>query len=214
MQVDLTWRGLGQDPRDLKPSRGLVFSSLFVSPCLGLVCGMCPSIETARLVLRGHTEADLPALAAMWAHPDVVRHVTRTPSTLKESWFRLLRYRGLWPVLGYGYWCVAERESGRYVGDVGFADFRRETDPPVSGIPKAGWVLSPWAHGRGLGGEAVSAVFDWLDRAIQPKRVVCMISDENLPSIKIARRNGFVAAGAVTLAGDKIPLWSRERSNR
>ncbi len=170
---------------------------------------MCPRIETPRLILRAHAEEDLSDVAAMWADPVVVRHITGRPSTLHESWFRLLRYRGLWPVLGYGYWCVCDRQTGRYVGDVGFADFRRETEPSMSGVPEAGWVLSSTAHGRGLGSEAVTAALAWLDRESGPRRVVCLIAEGNVASTRIAARNGFAASGAVRLNGEDIPLWSR-----
>ena len=178
-----------------------------------LGCGMCPRLETARLVLRAHAQEDFPALAEMWASPEVVRHISGSPSTPGESWSRLLRYRGLWGVLGYGYWCVCERATGRYVGDVGFADFRRETRPSIAGVPEAGWVLSPWAHGQGFGGEAVTAALDWLDREILPDRIVCLISDGNVASIRLAMRNGFAAAGRVMLAAEEVPLWSRDKTS-
>jgi len=44
----------------------------------------------------------------------------------------LLRYAGHWALAGYGYWIVEERESGRPVGEVGLADFRREISPPLA----------------------------------------------------------------------------------
>ena len=86
----------------------------------------------------------------MWADPTVVRHIGGKPSSLEESWSRLLRYGGLWSLLGYGYWLVEERGSGAFVGEVGFADFRRELEPGFAGAPEAGWVLTAAARGRGL----------------------------------------------------------------
>src|SRR3954471_2867828 len=62
--------------------------------------------------MRGHALADLAGSAAMWADPAVVRHITGKPSTPEESWSRLLRYGGLWTLLGFGYWLVEEREVG------------------------------------------------------------------------------------------------------
>ena len=94
-------------------------------------CVRAPRLETARLVLRAHDGNDLDAIFAMWSHPDVVRHITGKPSTREECWARILRYGGLWPVVGYGYWAVVEKESGRFIGDVGIADFRRDMEPAI-----------------------------------------------------------------------------------
>ncbi len=172
---------------------------------------MCPRIETPRLRLRAHREEDFADIAAMWADPAVVRHVTGVPSTPKESWFRMLRYRGLWSVLGFGYWCVRDRDTGRYVGDVGFADFRRETEPSIAGLPEAGWVLASWAQGGGRASEAVGAALRWLDRETAHREAVCLIARENGASARIAAKHGFAAAGVVTLDAVGIPLWRRDR---
>ncbi len=62
----------------------------------------------------------------------------------------MLRYGGLWNLLGFGYWAVEEKASGRFVGDVGFGMFQREIVPSYGEAPEAGWVLAPWCHGQGL----------------------------------------------------------------
>lgn len=173
-----------------------------------------PRIETTRLVLTEHSRDDLDPLAAMWADPDVVRHIGGKPSSRQESWTRLLRNRGLWPILGYGYWAVRERRTGRFVGEVGFADFQRATRPPIGGMPEAGWVLATWAHGIGYASEAVAAALTWLDQARRFHEVVCLIDNGNAASLRIAMKNGFLPAGEVELGEATIPLYSRHRGNR
>jgi RimJ/RimL family protein N-acetyltransferase len=106
-----------------------------------------PPIDTARLTLRGHKAGDIDESAALWADPMVVRHIGGRPFSREESWTRLLRYAGHWALLGFGYWVVRERSSGRFVGEVGLADYRRDLVPAIEGTPEAGWVLAPWAHG-------------------------------------------------------------------
>jgi RimJ/RimL family protein N-acetyltransferase len=150
-----------------------------------------PVLQTERLVLRGHTLADFDECLAVWADPLVTRYVGGRPSTEEETWARVLRYGGLWPLLGYGYWAVRERETGRYVGDVGLADFRREVTPPLGSDPEAGWVLAAWAHGRGFATEAVRAVLAWSDAHLAAPRTVCLIAPENAASIHVAQKCGF-----------------------
>lgn len=65
-----------------------------------------PAIDTPRLALRAHTVDDFADCVALWANPDVTRHITGTPSTPEATWARLLRYAGHWTLLGYGYWAV------------------------------------------------------------------------------------------------------------
>jgi RimJ/RimL family protein N-acetyltransferase len=125
-----------------------------------------PTIETERLVLRAHRASDFDAVAAMWGDAEVARFIGGSPSTRQESWFRMLRYAGLWPMVGFGYWAIADRAKGRFLGDVGFADFQRGM-PELDGVPEVGWALVPHAWGRGVATEAVQAVLAWSD-ASQP----------------------------------------------
>ena len=150
-----------------------------------------PTIETARLTLRGHVPADLADSAALWGDPAVTRYIGGRPSTEEEVWARLLRYVGHWSALGFGYWVVVERASGRFVGEVGLADFRRAIVPSFGGAPEAGWVLAPRAHGRGLATEAVRAALTWYEATFGPTRTVCMIDPDHAASLRVADRCGF-----------------------
>jgi RimJ/RimL family protein N-acetyltransferase len=167
--------------------------------------------ETERLRLRPHTAADQGDLAAMWGDERVARHIGGRVSTTQESWARLLRYAGLWPLLGYGYWAVEERATGRFVGDVGLADFRREMTPPLRS-PEAGWVLAPWAHGRGFATEAVRAVLAWSDEHLQSASTVCIIDAGHAASIRVAVKCGYVESGRATYMGDAIAIFERPRT--
>ncbi len=108
-------------------------------------------------------------MLATWQDPVVVKYFGGVPSTPEECWARLLRYAGLWRLLGFGYWRIRERATGRFVGEVGLAEFRRDIVPNVMGWPEAGWVLAPWAHGRGFAREAAEAIFAWADAALEVK---------------------------------------------
>jgi RimJ/RimL family protein N-acetyltransferase len=156
---------------------------------------MAPTIDTDRLTLRGHALTDFTDSAAMWGDPEVTRHIAGRPSTEEEAWGRLLRYAGMWPLLGIGYWVVRERASGRFVGEVGLSHFHRDITPSFDGAPEAGWAVARWAQGRGFATEALGAVLNWADQSL-PKsgttaRTVCMIGPHNLASIRVAEKLGF-----------------------
>jgi|SRR5579883_2641474 RimJ/RimL family protein N-acetyltransferase len=171
---------------------------------------VAPTLETERLRLRAYRREDFPALAATWGDPLVVRHILGRASTEEETWARLLRYAGLWPLLGYGYWAVEERSTGRFVGDVGFADFHRDMTPSFAGAPEAGWVLASWAHGKGFATEAVRAAHAWSDaNLVAVGHTVCMIVPENAASIRVAIKCGYAPDGRATYKGHEDLLFRR-----
>lgn len=171
--------------------------------------GQAPALDTPRLAMRAHVVSDFEDSFALWSDPRTVRHIGGTPSTRDRAWQRLLTFAGLWPLVGFGYWAVRERETGAYVGEVGFADFHRGTDPAFDGEPEMGWVLSPAMHGKGYATEAVRAALDWADRALPHPRVVCMIAPGNAPSIAVARKVGFADWTRTVFNGDDTLLFQR-----
>lgn len=170
---------------------------------------MAPILETERLRLRPHRVEDLADLAAMWSNPDVTRHIGGRPSTTEESWSRLVRYAGLWALLGFGYWVIEERATGRFAGETGFADFKREMTPSLEGAPEAGWVVAPWAHGRGFATEAVRAALAWGDAHLRSRRTVCIIDPDNAPSIRVAGKCGYVEYAHGSYKGSPSILFQR-----
>jgi RimJ/RimL family protein N-acetyltransferase len=152
---------------------------------------VCPTLETTRLILRGHTPADYDASAAMWADEIVVRHIGGRPSTRTQAWGRVLNYAGLWAMLGFGYWAIEERSSGAFIGEVGFADFKRDIALSMRDVPEIGWALVSATHGKGYATEAVGAAIVWGDANLPSARTVCMITPENAASIRVAQKNGF-----------------------
>lgn len=168
-------------------------------------------IETNRLILRPHELSDFSDIRAMWADKAVVRHVYTTPQTDAESWLRLLRYRGHWDLLGYGYWAVTDKNSGAFLGDVGFADNRRAVEPSFNGMPEAGWVMAAHAHGRGLAREAVEAALVWLETYTGAPITVAMISQNNEQSLRFARALGYRKLRNCRHESEDMEIWERNQ---
>ena len=150
-----------------------------------------PILETGRLRLRPFRAADLEPMAASLADPEVVRHLSGKPQSREDSWRRLLAVPGQWIMLGYGYWAVERREDGGWVGQVGFADYKRDMTPSIEGLPEMGWIFAAPAHGRGYASEAVAAALAWADETLRAPDIPAIISPENAPSIRVAEKAGF-----------------------
>ena len=171
-----------------------------------------PRLETPRLVLRGHGLDDFDASAAMWSDPAVVRYISDgKPSTREEAWDRILRYPGLWHFLGFGYWAVEDKSTGAFIGEVGFADYRREMEPSLEGRPEVGWVLKTAAHGQGFATEAAHRIVDWADTYLDARETVCIFDPRHAASIRVAKKIGYVEIDTTTYKDKSLLVMERAK---
>jgi RimJ/RimL family protein N-acetyltransferase len=170
-----------------------------------------PVIETERLKLRGHRLEDFALCAAMWADPEVTRYIGGKPHTEEESWARLLRYSGHWALLGFGYWVVEEKSTGNFIGEAGFADYKRDL-PALRGIPEIGWAFTTQARGKGYATEALCAVVAWGDAHFPSPRTACIIHPENLASIRVAEKCDYRQFQRTMYKAHPTVMFVRDRS--
>ena len=171
--------------------------------------GEIPTIETERLRLRGHRVEDFRECAAMWGDAAVTRYIGGRPFTAEEVWARLLRYAGHWTLLDFGFWLIEEKATGNFVGEAGLAEFQREIEPRIQGVPEMGWVLSPPWYGRGYATEAVRAALAWGEQRFGAARTVCLIHPENSASLRVAEKCGFRELVRTTYHGQPTLMFER-----
>jgi RimJ/RimL family protein N-acetyltransferase len=169
-----------------------------------------PILETERLKLRAHRLEDFVHCAAMWADPEVTRYIGGKPHTEEESWARFLRYAGHWSLLGFGYWVVEEKPTGDFIGEVGFADYKRDL-PALKGLPEIGWVFTTQARGKGYATEAVRAAIGWGDAHFASSRTACIIHPENLASIRVAEKCGYCEFERTAYKSHPTIMFVRDR---
>jgi RimJ/RimL family protein N-acetyltransferase len=167
-------------------------------------------LETERLKLRGHCLDDFSHCAAIWGDSEVARYIGGKPLNEEESWTKFLRYVGHWSLLGFGYWVVEERATGDFVGEIGFADYKRDLVLSLKGIPEIGWVLASHTHGRGFATEAVRAAVAWGDVHFAQAKTSCIIDPENLASIRVAEKCGYREFQRATYKGHPVIMYFRE----
>jgi RimJ/RimL family protein N-acetyltransferase len=138
----------------------------------------------------------------------VMRHLGG-PLAREESWRKLLCGAGLWSLFGYGYWAVERREDGRLIGQVGFADFRRDMVPGIENIPEIGWLFAADASGQGYATEAARAALAWADAALEAPETVAIVDANNLASIRVAEKCGFDENEPATYRGEPMLLFRR-----
>jgi len=171
-----------------------------------------PVLETDRLVLRGFRSDDLDAITEMWAMPEIVRYIGGVPMTREQSWTRLLRQIGMWSVMGFGFWVITEKATGRVIGEAGFHEMRRALTPSLEGTLETGWGLLPEFQGKGYATEALNAMWAWIGANRPDMTITCIIDPRNAASIGLAERHGFREFARSPYQGSEVVLLRRKVS--
>lgn len=168
-----------------------------------------PTLETERLILREFREGDLDAHAATLGDEEVMRHIGGKPVAREDSWRRLLMGIGMWSLVGTGPWAVELKADGRMVGHCGFFQFNREMEPLILGQPEMGWIFDRSVHGQGIAFEACQAALAWAEREIGAESYPAIIDLDNMASMKLAERLGFVRQDDAIYRDEPISFWRR-----
>lgn len=144
---------------------------------------------TPRLLLRRFEPADLPAMVAYRSDPGVARYQSWTPdwsmtdaeAFLAEDQATQLGTAGAWTQVA-----LVERASGVLVGDVALHFVAAQPDTVELGV-----TLAPAHQGRGLAGEALRAVIEWLFAAHGTHRVLAQADARNAAVRRLFERLGL-----------------------
>ena len=148
-------------------------------------------LETGRLLLREMTGGDFPALCRMLRDPEVMYAYEHAFSEEEaRDWLR--RQRDRYARDGIGLWAVVEKCSGEMVGQCGLTWQDCGYPAPVLEV---GYLLERAAWHRGYATEAARACRDYAFDRLGAGEVFSIIRDSNLPSQRVARRNGMEVRG-------------------
>jgi len=142
-----------------------------------------PTLETERLRLRAFCASDLDGYAALNADPEVMLHLGGTWER-GRSWRHMAYLLGHWQLRGAGTWAVEHKETGVFVGAIGF--FEPEGWP---GFELAGRLMRHW-WGRGCASEAARAALDHAFTVWKKDRVISLVHPENRASVRLVERIG------------------------
>jgi RimJ/RimL family protein N-acetyltransferase len=166
-------------------------------------------IETERLRLREFTDADAPALYALYQDAATMRFMGPPPASLEEEIENIRAHRSrYYEARGYGLWGVELRETGAMVGRCGLLDTTIDGRAEV----ELSYLLDPAYLGRGLATEAARAVLDFAAAALGLNRVVAVIDPLNIASRRVAERLGMRREGTTiykSFGEVELYVWQR-----
>lgn len=148
-------------------------------------------LETNRLYLRPPQRQDFDAFADMWADPALFEHLPMEPFARAASWTKFLNMAGNWAIVDYGNFFAFDKSDDRLLGQIGFFDASRGFGPDFDTHRELGYVFLPTTAGQGIATEAGQAAQHWMDQQNFGDRTVCMMSPDNIASIRVAKKCGY-----------------------
>ena len=105
-----------------------------------------PVRRTARLLLRGFTDADREPFAALNADPVVMEHFVSTYGRERSDAF-VDKVGRCWAERGWGPWALERLDTGEFIGYTGL--WPAEFDAPFTPAVEVGWRMARahWGHG-------------------------------------------------------------------
>lgn len=146
---------------------------------------MAPIIETARLRLRGWTDADVEACADILADPEVMRYqASIVPRDHSIAYAQSMR-EGL-EAKPYGRWVLQAKDAPGFAGIMVLDDIPYEV--PFSPKVEIGWFLGRNAWGKGYATEAGLALLRYAFDELKWPEVIAMTTANNTPSRRVMER--------------------------
>lgn len=166
-----------------------------------------PTLTTERLLLRSLRASDIDDYAAMYADHEVLRYLGGGPEPWDRgrSWRHMAFMVGHWQLVGAGIWAIEHRESGAFVGVVGFA--APECWPGF----ELAWALSRqwWRQGFATEGACSALAYGFTD--LRKDHIISLIHPENRASIRVAERIGERLRGRINHFGREMLCYGIDR---
>lgn len=144
----------------------------------------------------------------MSGDPTVMHFIAGKPNSREDSWTKLLRNIGHWSTFNHGIFVVRNNE-GSFVGEVGLTHFSTGLGEAFDPFPEASWILATNGHKHGYATEAANAVHDCMMQTHNPLRTVCIVRPDNLASVRVASKLGYVKFGEVDYRGASPIMFER-----
>ncbi len=143
-------------------------------------------LEAERLVLREFVQDDAEALALVLCDPETMKYY---PAPIHRSgvdqWIE--RNLGRYAENGVGLWAMVLKSSGEMIGDCGVIRQLVEGEH----LYEIGYHLRRDHWGKGFATEAAIACREWGFENLKVDRLISLIRPENVPSRRVAARNGM-----------------------
>jgi [ribosomal protein S5]-alanine N-acetyltransferase len=166
-----------------------------------------PILQTPRLLLREFNPEDVAALAQVLSDPETMRYYAAPYDRAGvEQWIE--RNRKRYRDDGVGLWAMELKRTSELIGDCGIILQQVEGER----LYEIGYHLRRDHWHQGLATEAAIACRDWAFAHLKTDRLISLIRPENLPSRRVAERNGMTVWKEITWRGLLHHVYSLENN--
>jgi len=160
-------------------------------------------LQTPRLQLREFTSEDAEALAQVLSDPETMRsYPAAFDRAGVEQW--IARNRQRYQDDGVGLWAMELMSTKELIGDCGIIVQQVEGEL----LYEIGYHLRRDFWRQGLATEAAIACRDWAFANLKTARLISLIRPENLPSLRVAERNGMTIWKEINWRGLRHYVYS------
>ncbi len=148
--------------------------------------------ETVRLKIREITVDDVPRLYELYSGEGITKYMEPLfPEMQKEIEYTKAYIENVYKFYGYGMWVIVHKKSGVVIGRVGL-----EYKEGFDGL-ELGFMLGTEYQHCGYAYEACKAVLTYGIHMLGITRFCAFVNDENMASIRLCGRLGFIRTGNV-----------------
>jgi RimJ/RimL family protein N-acetyltransferase len=163
-------------------------------------------MTTERLNLRKMTVEDVQNLMQILSDPQAMKYY---PATMNEEeplgWIN--RTLGNYKKLGVGFWIVEDKSTGRFLGQCGIIP--QEFDG--ADVMEIAYLFVRQEWGNGYATESAKACMEYGFQHLGLHKMYSFIDANNLPSARVAKRNGMHVETTITKWGKDVLVYSVSR---
>ncbi len=151
-------------------------------------------LETDRCIIRETTVDDVDEFYKIYADPEMTRYMEglfKNPEDEKK--YQADYIEKVYGLLGFGTWTVVRKEDGRVIGRAGFSVRNGFDDIEL------GFLIGTEYQRQGFAYEVCKAIIEYGRKILQFERIITFVKAENLVSIHLCEKLGFVKTDEVDI---------------
>lgn len=151
-------------------------------------------LNTKRLTIRETTIDDVDEFFRIYNDPEITRYIDQLFLDIDDEKAYAAEYiRTIYNFYGYGIWTVVLSETDEVIGRAGISwrDGHRH--------PELGFIIAREHQRKGYAEEALRAILSLAKKELELTSIQVLIRPENLASLNLVRKLGFLEQGAILL---------------